>query len=237
MSANCPSCGGALRKVPQRKTKCPHCGSYLFVRSTPSDPTRRLVTEAAAEAIERAWKARFAQSRVDDAAALFGLAPGMTANRLRVVLMERVMDLRDHGTAMQAAVQLMALAENDARRNAAARWYYAHQLQDLGERGWAAVEIRAGLDACPACLASLYPTFRGLVELLYWVVVLLAVLMFVGGMFGAWAMSGTGSFASFVSGLVFGVFFLVVARVTREMSLMLADLADAAVRIASRVRP
>ena len=144
MDPKCPTCGGLLNRLPQRKTKCPHCGSYLFVRSTPSDPTQRLVTEAAAEAIERAWKARFAQSRVDDA----------TANRLRVVLMERVMDLRDHGTAMQAAVQLMALAENDARRNAAARWYYAHQLQDLGERGWAAVEIRAGLDACPACLAQ-----------------------------------------------------------------------------------
>ncbi len=68
--------------------------------------------------------------------------------------MERVMDLRDHGTAMQAAGQLMALAESDARRDSAGRWYYAHQLQDLGERGFAAVEIRAGLDACPACQAQ-----------------------------------------------------------------------------------
>ena len=154
MEAKCPSCGGALKKLPQRKTKCPHCGGYMFVRSTPNDPTRRLVTEAAAEAIELAWQERFAQRRVDDAAALFGLPQGMTANRLRVALMERVMNLGDHRTAMQAAVQLRALAENDARRNAAARWYYAHQLQDLGERGWAAVEIRAGLDACPACLAQ-----------------------------------------------------------------------------------
>lgn len=104
-------------------------------------------------------------------------------------------------------------------------------------RGAGAAEVSVEVFAERLRLASLYPTFRGLVELLYWVVVLLAVLMFVGGMFGAWAMSGTGSFASFVSGLVFGVFFLVVARVTREMSLMLADLADAAVRIASRVRP
>jgi len=153
MSANCPGCGGALNKVPQRKTKCPHCGEYMFIRATPNDPTRRLVSAAAAEAIDRAWSERYAQGRVDEAAALFGLPPGMTANRLRLALMERVMDLRDHGTAMQAAGQLMALAENDARREAAARWYYAHQLQDIGERGFAAVEIRAGLDACPACQA------------------------------------------------------------------------------------
>ena len=154
MEAKCPSCGGELKKVPQRKTKCTHCGAYMFVRSTPNDPTRRLVTEAAAEAIEQAWQARFAQTRVDEAAALFGLPAGMTASRLRVALMERVMDLRDHGTAMQAAVQLMALAENDGRRKVAARWYYAHQLQQLAEAGFAAVEIRAGLDACPACQAQ-----------------------------------------------------------------------------------
>lgn len=154
MSANCPSCGGALKKMPQRKTKCPHCGDYMFIRSTPNDPTRRLVSAAAAEAIELAWQKRFAQKRVDDAAALFGLPPGMTANQLRGALMERVMNLGDHRTAMQAAVQLMALAESDLRREEAARWYYAHQLQDLGERGFAAVEIRAGLDACPACRAQ-----------------------------------------------------------------------------------
>jgi hypothetical protein len=36
---------------------------------------------------------------------------------------------------------------------------------------------------------------------------------------------------------VIGLLFLIMAKVSREMSLMLADLADAAVRIASKVRP
>lgn len=28
----CPYCGGKLEKIPTRKTKCPECGNYIFVR-------------------------------------------------------------------------------------------------------------------------------------------------------------------------------------------------------------
>ena len=58
MSANCPSCGGALKKVPQRKTKCPHCGEYMCVRTMPGDGSRRVVTAAVAEQIDREWDGR-----------------------------------------------------------------------------------------------------------------------------------------------------------------------------------
>jgi hypothetical protein len=69
------------------------------------------------------------------------------------------------------------------------------------------------------------------------VTVFFAVVAFVGGAFLAWRLDGAQSFGAFVTGLLGGLFWLIVARVSREMSLMLADLADAAVRIASRVRP
>lgn len=86
-------------------------------------------------------------------------------------------------------------------------------------------------------LDSLYPTFRSLVQLVYWLFVVLAVVFFVGGLVGAWTGEGAARVGMFFAGAVFGLLFLIVARVTREMSLMLADLADAAVRIASKVRP
>ena len=85
--------------------------------------------------------------------------------------------------------------------------------------------------------SSLYPTFRNLVEVLHWVLLLLAAFVFVGGLLGAWQGQGAAAVGSFFFGLTFGLFFVVVARVSREMSLMLADLSDAAVRIASRARP
>lgn len=86
-------------------------------------------------------------------------------------------------------------------------------------------------------LESLYPTFRSLVQLVYWLFVVLAVVCFAGALVGAWNSVGAARVGGFFGGVVLGLLFLIVAKVTREMSLMLADLADAAVRIASRVRP
>ena len=86
-------------------------------------------------------------------------------------------------------------------------------------------------------LESLYPTFRSLVQLVYWLFVVLAVVCFAGALVGAWNGAGASRVGTFFGGLVLGLLFLIVAKVSREMSLMLADLADAAVRIASRVRP
>jgi len=86
-------------------------------------------------------------------------------------------------------------------------------------------------------LESLYPTFRSLVQLVYWLFVVLAVVCFAGALVGAWNGAGASRVGTFFGGLVLGLLFLIVAKVSREMSLMLADLADAAVRIASKVRP
>jgi len=85
--------------------------------------------------------------------------------------------------------------------------------------------------------ASLYPTFRALVQMLYWVVLARAALRFAGGLYGAVAGEGSARVGALLVGTFLGVLFVVIAKVNRELSLMLADLADSAVRIASRVRP
>lgn len=84
---------------------------------------------------------------------------------------------------------------------------------------------------------SLYPTFRNLVQVFYWALVLLAALFFLGAVIGVWKAEGTAAVGTFFFGITAGLFFLIVAKVSREMSLMLADLSDAAVRIASKTRP
>lgn len=84
---------------------------------------------------------------------------------------------------------------------------------------------------------SLYPTFRSLVGLVYLMFLVLAAVAFVGGVMGAWTGSGASRVGVLFVGVFMGLLFLIVGKAMREMSLMLADLADAAVRIASRVRP
>lgn len=53
--AECPYCKGALKKIPGAKTKCPHCGQFVYVRTSPSDNARKVVTKAEADRIEEEW--------------------------------------------------------------------------------------------------------------------------------------------------------------------------------------
>ena len=50
--AICPNCQSGLAKVPGAKTKCPHCGKTMFVRTHPRTRVRQVVTEAQAEEID-----------------------------------------------------------------------------------------------------------------------------------------------------------------------------------------
>ena len=47
--AECPNCHKALSKIPSAKTKCPHCGENMFVRTRPKDNARVVVTKAEAD--------------------------------------------------------------------------------------------------------------------------------------------------------------------------------------------
>lgn len=81
---------------------------------------------------------------------------------------------------------------------------------------------------------SLYPTFRGLVQLGYWVGIVLAVLCALAGFLSPVFGSDSDRVLGAIGGVFFALFFLISAKVAREMSLMLADLSDAAVRLAAR---
>ncbi len=53
--AECPNCHKALSKLPGAKTKCPHCGEFMFVRTRPKDNARVVVTKAEADKIDEEW--------------------------------------------------------------------------------------------------------------------------------------------------------------------------------------
>jgi len=53
--AECPNCHKALSKIPVAKTKCPHCGEFMFVRTRPKDNARVVVIKAEADKIDEGW--------------------------------------------------------------------------------------------------------------------------------------------------------------------------------------
>lgn len=53
----CPNCHQELIKRPGRKTKCPHCGTFIYVRTRPLDRKRVLVTADEARRLQAEWVA------------------------------------------------------------------------------------------------------------------------------------------------------------------------------------
>ncbi len=53
--AECPSCHHALKKIPERKQKCPFCQKFMLVRTQPNDRVRVIVTEDGAQKIDDEW--------------------------------------------------------------------------------------------------------------------------------------------------------------------------------------
>lgn len=80
---------------------------------------------------------------------------------------------------------------------------------------------------------SLYPTFRSLVKLFYWFWMVLAFCTFAGMLLMVFRGSGIERIGSTIGMVLLSMFFVLMARLTSEMSLMLADLSDAAVRLAA----
>jgi len=52
----CPYCGYTLEREPVRKRRCVTCGNYIYVRTTPIDGARVIVTEEEAVQIEKQWQ-------------------------------------------------------------------------------------------------------------------------------------------------------------------------------------
>lgn len=77
---------------------------------------------------------------------------------------------------------------------------------------------------------SLYPAFRTVVKIAYWLGVLAAVLIAIGGI----ATSFSTGASALIGGIALGALIFVFAQVGKEMSLMLADLSDATIRSAAQ---
>jgi len=57
MFAKCPYCQEELAKFPSRKTKCPHCGNFIFVRTRPSEDRQRILVKGdQLEKLEKEWQ-------------------------------------------------------------------------------------------------------------------------------------------------------------------------------------
>lgn len=52
----CAYCARPLDKMPGRKTKCPFCANFMYVRTRPADKKRVIVTEQDAAKIDEQWK-------------------------------------------------------------------------------------------------------------------------------------------------------------------------------------
>lgn len=53
--AECPYCRKVLNKIPSKKTKCPSCEKFMFVRNNTQNYIRSVVTEEKAEKIDEDW--------------------------------------------------------------------------------------------------------------------------------------------------------------------------------------
>lgn len=78
---------------------------------------------------------------------------------------------------------------------------------------------------------SLYPAFRAVVGVIYWVGIVFAALCLLSGIVIT-AKSNIGPGPA-IGGVVMAVIVYIIFRVTKEASLMLADIADATVRMAA----
>lgn len=133
----CPSCGATLKKMPQRKTKCPHCDESIYVRRTPESPDRKLMTQVQADANEARWHEFSTEhARQADVAAF---PPAMAGDR-------------------DAILQLMASALRCGDAEAHERWLLLLIEIDLAKmvrQGIRTAQLTAGREQhrlCPVCL-------------------------------------------------------------------------------------
>lgn len=93
----CPYCGVPFEKAPTRKRKCPACKGTVYVKYTPTDPQKRIVTEARAQEIEALWAARQTENRIEVFFNTYDL-DGSTRTKIESALRER---LRREPTAQE----------------------------------------------------------------------------------------------------------------------------------------
>ena len=152
----CPNCHERLDKRPTRKSKCPHCGLTIFVKYSPDDRVKRLVTAERNEEIEALWAAynvRQAQLSLDNEGAMYGLAPGLTRESLPMHLKAVAKDASvDIQIRRMAAFQVSSASAGNDR----SVWRiigYRLELEQLLAQGFRRVKIRGGVSPCSSCAA------------------------------------------------------------------------------------
>lgn len=114
---------------------------------------------------------------------------------------------------------------------------WVHQQGDwTGGKSPAGARIELSAFARKLRAATLYPTFRQLVGVFYALGLVLAALCLLGAFIALFTGSGAAKVGGFLGGLFLALLSAVIAKASKEMSLMLADLSDAAVLIAARMR-
>lgn len=129
----CPSCKAPLAKMPQRKTKCKACGEFVFIKSTPDNRERRLMTPAQADAAERAWSNHYGNQQAARQDQF--MQPALSGDRNAVLEM-----LKNSRTAEESERWKLLLIQVD--------------LAKLAQQGVRSAQLTAGVFGgrlCPVC--------------------------------------------------------------------------------------
>jgi uncharacterized Zn finger protein (UPF0148 family) len=165
--AKCPNCDAVLKKEPTRKTNCTICGRPIYVKSTPLNKARRLMTEEQALQADAEWAARAEQQNRErdlDLLRAVGIADtnlvgdvllnsDQWKNAVWAGLRWAVNNGRELHKRKLAASTLCSMAENLEARVRWAATVRDLELLDLAQRGCGRAEVRGGRrDAtCTSC--------------------------------------------------------------------------------------
>jgi hypothetical protein len=145
----CPYCNFRLPKVPQRKTKCPNCARPIYVKYTPTDPAKRLVTEARAAEIEKMWAARVGDES-DRIMKAMDLKPTGTREGNLAVMRAHAnhsdVSLRQRSMAAHAVSAMSSQGKHEWAIQS-----FRMTLEQFARDGFKTVEIRGGPEPCPSC--------------------------------------------------------------------------------------
>lgn len=161
--SKCPYCDTPFAVTPKRSATCRKCKRTAFVKSTPNDPRKRVVTAAEAQEADRLWERHRARQCSLQVIAPFGLggveldnwmALGHTEEKAVELILEGVSE-----TSPRMHQRKMAYLERALRAHGRAE-PFLHLLAEarrcellyLKESGITQVEILTARErACPAC--------------------------------------------------------------------------------------
>jgi hypothetical protein len=82
---------------------------------------------------------------------------------------------------------------------------------------------------------SAYPAFRSVVNIIALLLYAVGILLLLAGVLVGFGVGGAGkNFGALIAGIVLGLFYVILGKIVREVSLMLADVADSITDLNSR---